>query len=965
MRWCGFLSTGGMAMSQKPSYEQLEKRIQELEAIEAERKENDTMLQRLFNLSIDMLCVANLADGHYMLTNKAFTETLGYSSDELLREPFLNFVHPDDQAATMDAAEKLSRGELVAYFENRYCCKNGSIKWLSWTSKPVPEEGLTYAVVRDITDRKKAEDELKRHRDHLEELISERTDNLQKSNEELKKEIAERKRAEEALRESEERFRSFMESATEGFSYWDPDLKLIEVNGAALNLFGGEERKENIVGKNILEIEPMLQGSELYNWFREVLKSGKPLFLYDVVPHPQFGNRVLNVKAFKVGEGLGMIAEDVTERKQAEEALRESEEKLREIFENVNEMIGTLNADGTIRDANKKIEDIFGFKPEEVIGKQFTEIPLYHPDHLENIMQMHLEAVSGTLRRIVDFVALRKDGTEIHVEANTSVIKEDGKIKYILVVVRDITERKRADEALKESERSLKKAQHLAHLGSWELNLKDNTVEFSDEMNRIFGNEGKNRFKLETALEALPPGDREKVNHSLSEFLFEENIEQPPQRFRFRRKDGEMRWGIASLPEIKRYGRNGIPEIIIGTIQDITDQRRAEEEKEKLEIQLQQSRKREAIGTLAGGIAHEFNNILGIIVGNTELAMDGVPEWNTARYNLDEIRTACLRARDVVKQILAFSRQTKKELKPVSINRIIDESLKLLRSSIPTFIEIRKNIRNENDIVNADPTQINQIVFNLCTNAAFAMREEGGILEIDIENVTLDKKTSKQYHDLSPGLYVKLTVSDTGCGIEQKIIERIFDPYFTTKQVDEGSGMGLAVVHGIVRSHGGDIRVHSKPSLGATFEVLLPVIEADFTHEVEPREPLIRGSERILFVDDEESLVYTAKHTLGALGYDVVTEKDPINALETFEEQPYAFDIVITDMTMPNMTGDRFAKKIMEIRSDIPIVLCTGYSERMSSEQAEEMGIKAFLMKPTLIRELAKTIRKLLDERSK
>ncbi len=394
----------------------------------------------------------------------------------------------------------------------------------------------------------------------------------------------------------------------------------------------------------------------------------------------------------------------------------------------------------------------------------------------------------------------------------------------------------------------------------------------------------------------------------------------------------------------------------------VIERMRHEEEKEKLEDLLRQAHKMEAIGTLAGGIAHEFNNILGIIVGNTELAMGGIPEWNTAHYNLEEIQKGSLRARDIVKQILAFSRQTKHELKPVKICSLIDESIKFIRSSIPTTVEIKKDISAESDTINADPTQINQILLNLCNNAAHAMQHKGGVLEISLENVELNEKTVRSYEDLNPGNHVKLTVSDTGYGIEKENLEHIFDPFFTTKEVGKGTGMGLSVVHGIVKEHNGSIMVQSETGKGTAFHVLFPVIESSVKPELDSKEPLLKGSERILFVDDEESLVLAAKKNLEDMGYEVVTKRSPVKALEMFKEQPDEFDLVITDMAMPDLPGDRFAAEIMKIRRDVPVIACTGYSDRMDGELAEEMGIRAYIMKPYLASELATIIRLALDQ---
>jgi len=386
-------------------------------------------------------------------------------------------------------------------------------------------------------------------------------------------------------------------------------------------------------------------------------------------------------------------------------------------------------------------------------------------------------------------------------------------------------------------------------------------------------------------------------------------------------------------------------------------------ERKQLEAQLRQSQKLEAVGTLAGGIAHDFNNILGIILGNTELAMREVPDWNPTHQNLSEVRAACLRARDIVKQILAFSRQTDQQLRPISIRPIIKEALQLLRSSIQTTIEIRQNISCDSDTVFTDPAQINQILINLCTNAVHAMHDDGGVLEVRLINRKIDGTEASKYPDLTPGDYVILSVSDTGHGIEPQIKDRIFDPYFTTKEVGKGSGMGLAVVIGIVKNLGGAITVESEPGSGATFHILLPVVEAEAETDAEPVDTLPKGSESILFIDDETSIANMGRKMLEYLEYKAESITSSVEALNLFKSNPNRFDLVITDMTMPHMNGDKLAKEILTIRPDMPIIMCTGYSERVDEELAEKIGIRAFMMKPIIMNEMANMIRKILDEK--
>jgi len=399
---------------------------------------------------------------------------------------------------------------------------------------------------------------------------------------------------------------------------------------------------------------------------------------------------------------------------------------------------------------------------------------------------------------------------------------------------------------------------------------------------------------------------------------------------------------------------------IIGFALDVTDLEKAEEEKRKLEAQLQRGQKMETIGTMAGGIAHDFNNILGTIMGFTEISLCNAEKDTELYDNLQQVLQAVGRARDLIKQILTFSRQTARERKPVQVKLIVDEVLRLLRASLPSTIKIHGDIQSD-ALVLADPTQIHQILMNLCTNAGHAMRDEGGVLEVKLVDVDLDADNTVCHSDVKPGGAINLTVRDTGCGMPQQVLDRIFDPFFTTKETGEGTGMGLSVVHGIVRTMKGTITVDSEPGHGSTFKVYFPVIEKRLEPQVGDVEVVPTGNERILFVDDEPALAYIGKQTLGTLGYDVTTCTSSIEALELFKTRPDRFDLVITDMTMPNMTGDNLAEELIRIRPEIRVILCTGYSAKVNEQQAMALGIRAFVWKPLMKREIAKTIRKVLD----
>ena len=402
-------------------------------------------------------------------------------------------------------------------------------------------------------------------------------------------------------------------------------------------------------------------------------------------------------------------------------------------------------------------------------------------------------------------------------------------------------------------------------------------------------------------------------------------------------------------------GSNNRIEGVLFSGEDISDRKR-------LESQLQQSQKMEAIGTLAGGIAHDFNNILAVILGNAELAADDIPPGNPAGKSLKAIHQASIRAKDMVRQLLAFSRKSDEETRLLNMTPIVKESMKMLRSAVPTSVEFKQHISGDVCNILGDAAQINQIMMNLVTNASHAMSQEGGLLEVTLEKIMLQEEKTCFDWVLTPGPYVRLKVRDTGEGIEPEIMARIFEPYFTTKEVGKGTGMGLSVIHGIMKRHNGGIRVESELGEGTVFEIYFPALEKTIEEEKEPDEEIEGGSERILFVDDEESMVNLNQQRLERLGYNVIPKTDPLEALEFFRTNPDQIDLIISDMTMPHMTGDKLAQEIRNIRSDMPIIICTGYSERMSENIAQEIGIRKYIEKPIEMANLARSVREVLDE---
>lgn len=421
---------------------------------------------------------------------------------------------------------------------------------------------------------------------------------------------------------------------------------------------------------------------------------------------------------------------------------------------------------------------------------------------------------------------------------------------------------------------------------------------------------------------------------------------------------GDRHYEVRSLARVDEGGNfHGF----IHVVRDVTYRRRLESEQRDLEAKLAQAQKMEALGTLAGGIAHDFNNILSAIIGYAELVAASTERENRVREKLDRIIEAGLRARDLVKQILTFSRRTVRDMKPIQPGLVVREAMRLMRPALPTTIEIRVKITGE-AFVEGDPSQIHQIVMNLCTNAYQAMKDRGGVLEVVAEDVFLPAGIEQDNWFLPPGRYAAIRVSDTGGGIPEEIRERIFEPYFTTKEVGEGTGLGLSTVHGILKAHGGGLVLESEVGKGTTFHVYLPILDrVEMPAQKREFSGSLRGSERVLFVDDEAALIDIAREALEDLGYRVTACESPSEALEIVRADASAFDILITDMTMPKLTGIQLAEEVRKVRPDLPVILCTGYRQVAKPEDIEKAGIGRIVPKPATSRDLARAIRSLMD----
>jgi PAS domain S-box-containing protein len=428
-----------------------------------------------------------------------------------------------------------------------------------------------------------------------------------------------------------------------------------------------------------------------------------------------------------------------------------------------------------------------------------------------------------------------------------------------------------------------------------------------------------------------------------------------------KRTDGQNRYVVFDKASL--LDDQGNVDGLIAVISDMTERKKVEREKRRLERQLQLSQKMESIGTLAGGIAHDFNNILYGTIGFTELCLDDTEPGTILHENLKEVLAGGKRAKALVEQILMFSRQTEKEMKPILVSTIVKEVSKLLRSTIPSTIRIDLDVQAENSTINGDPTQIHRVLLNLSTNAHHAMEAEGGTLKIALSNVLKDANcTNQKPANLAAGTYLKLSISDTGTGIPPELRDRIFDPFFTSKEQGKGTGMGLAVVHGIVKTHKGHIEVASTHKNGTTVDVYFPVAESnEDTFDTTSTNQLPCGHEHVFLVDDELQVVGFQKQMLERLNYTVTSRTSSLEAIKTFKANHAQYDAVITDMTMPYMTGDRLSAELKKIKPGIPVILCTGYNEKLSSTIAEEIGVEALLMKPVDKADLAIALRQVLD----
>ena len=666
------------------------------------------------------------------------------------------------------------------------------------------------------------------------------------------------------------------------------------------------------------------------------------------------------IKPFNDAE-LKSVIEIAVYKEKSDRKLRESQQWFQTTLKSIGDGVIATNMVGEITFMNSIAEKLTGWPQSDASGKQlnivFNIINEFTREPCENPVLKVIK--TGQIVGLANHTLLiARDGRERPIKDSGAPILLDGGSKLgVVLVFRDDSKSREAEGKLRDSEERFKKLFEYAPLPYQSLDKKGCIIEVNH-----------------TWLEMLGYQKSDVIGKSFGNFLHPEWIDHFKENFPRFKSVGEV---LGVEFEMKKKDGTYITAQFNGKIRkdqagdfiqthcvfkDVSNEKKMQRKLEKQEIAIRQAQKLEAIGNLAGGIAHDFNNILTSILGFTDLSLQDVQQDSEIHDNLTEVLAAGKRAKNLVKQILTFSRKGEQEKHPIEINSVINENMKMLRSTIPSNIEIREQISHEPITIQANASQMNQVIMNIVTNAVHAI-EDNGIIDIGLELIHLDKNDIESYPDMMPGSYAKMFVSDTGCGIAKENLMAVFDPYFTTKTPDKGTGLGLAVVHGIVKLHFGHISVYSEFEKGTTFNVYLPLAtQVEKRSTIQTKTENVGGGERILFVDDEPTIAKLQKRTLERLGYDVTIKTSSIEALEAFRLTPDLFQLVITDMTMPEMTGDKLSRAVKEIKPDIPVILCTGFSEKINETTALDFPIDGFLMKPIDTGKLAKTVRKALDK---
>jgi len=776
--------------------------------------------------------------------------------------------------------------------------------------------------------------------------------------------VSRRKRSEVQLRATKERFRALVETTSDWVWEIDPDGVYTYVGPKVRDLLGYEP--DELIGKTPFDLMAPEAAPRVRGEFRKTASERLPFAgRVNTNFHKDGHELILETSGVPVFDDAGDIigyrgiTRDITSRRRAEDALRASEQRLNLAILAAN--MGTWDWDMETNTVtwSEKVESLFGLEPGTFAGTFEHYMALIHPedrDHVQFAINAALEGKASPYRAL-HRVVMRSGDTRF-LEAIGQVVRdEEGRPVRMLGLVTDVTDRELTDRQLRKEKETAQ--MYLDIVGTIMVAIdRDRKVKLINRKGcEILGYDEKDIIGEDWIDNFLPEAVREEVGDIFDQLIAGdlepvEYYENPVLT-----KDGEellIAWHNTVI-----FDDDGE---IVGTMSsgvDITDRRNGERVKMELEHQLRQSQRMETIGTLASGIAHDFNNILSPILGYTDMAMEDAGENSQVRADLERVLEATNRAKELVEQILLFSKNVDREASPFHLHIIVREGLKFVRASLPTTIEIQQDISIESGVVLANSSQIHQVLVNLCTNAAHAMRDTGGVLRVELEPVEVDENLAAAHANLHTGPYARLLVSDTGSGMDETTLAHIFEPFFSTKDTKEATGLGLSVVHGIVMNHGGEIVVESKRGEGTRVMVYLPHAEKEQAPQVEVVD--VTGEEHVLFVDDEKEIAKLGKRMLERKGYQVTTAANGEEALRLLRKSPDRFDVLVSDQTMPYITGLALAKQAHEIKPHLPVVLMTGYSDMITPEKLEELEVTCLITKPLSGRKLCKAIRRALD----
>ena len=871
--------------------------------------------------------IAHIAlDGKFLLVNQKLCDIVGYPREELQSKTFQDITHAQDLPIDVAFGERAQSGEIESYTsEKRYIRKDGSPVWVNRTARLVRStDGSSDYYLVVIED------------------------------------IQKRKDVEAALRANEERLRLALSASNQGL--FDVDLRTwkLTLSPEYLRMLGYEPESAEASYDEIHVLRHPEDQERMDRIYQEYARGERTSHREELRLRTKAGGWVWVASTGQVvewdeaGKPVRVVGtnSEITERKQAEDALRHSERRFRALIEHSLDSIAVIDADNHILYLSPAVETVEGYTPEELVGRSGVENT--HPDDLPYVQQVVEKLMANPGKPIpVLWRRRHKDGRWIWLEGFATNLLDDPAVHGIVTNYHDVTERKLAEQALAAEQALLRT---LIDALPDVVFTKDTAGRFmicnAAEIKHL-GFARQEELAGKTVFDLYPRELAELYNADDMRAVRGESIlnrEEPSLD-----ADGTRRWYLT----IKVPLRNPAGEIIglVGMSRDITDRKNAE-------ALLRRTQKMEALGTLSGGIAHDFNNILLAINGNARLAIADLPAEHPAQESLAEIVKAGARAADLVRRILAFSRPQESRRDTMQLQPVIEEALKLLRSTLPAMIEIRCTFAKNVPAVSADASQIHQIMMNLATNAAHAIGDQIGLIEIGLEAVDVSEQLLHASIDLHEGRYARLAVSDSGCGMDPATLERIFDPFFTTKPAGEGTGLGLSVVHGIMRGHGGAVTVYSQPGKGTTFHLYFPAAEAQARVEQGRQDAVTRvRAERVLYVDDEHALVQLARRALERLGYQVTGYHDPAEALQDFKARPDAFDVVVTDLSMPGMSGFELARAVLATRPDIPLLMTSGYVRAQDEETARKIGVRAVILKPSTADDLGKVLDRVLQGR--